>query len=115
MFRLFEKALNPTEPPAQPEPPAQLAAFYWHFARQARGLLFALFLTGFLVAMLDSLIPAFMGRLVSLVTSTSPDRVLSDAWPMLLGMAFVLLIARPLAATAQNLVANQAIAANVSN
>ncbi|MBO0758830.1 MAG: ABC transporter ATP-binding protein, partial [Bradyrhizobiaceae bacterium] len=47
--------------------------------------------------------------------STSPDHVLSDAWPMLLGMAFVLLIARPLAATAQNLVANQAIAANVSN
>jgi ATP-binding cassette, subfamily B, multidrug efflux pump len=115
MFRLFEKALNPTEPPANPEPPAQLAAFYWHFARQAKGLLVALFVTGFIVAMLDSLIPAFMGRVVSLVTSTSPDHVLSDAWPMLMAMAFVLLIARPLAAAAQNLVANQAIAANVSN
>jgi ATP-binding cassette, subfamily B, multidrug efflux pump len=115
MFRLFEKALNPTEPPAHPEPPAQLAAFYWHFARQAKRLLIALFVSGFVVAMLDSLIPAFMGRVVSLVTSTSPDRVLSEAWPMLLAMAFVLLIARPLAATAQNLVANQAIAANVSN
>jgi ATP-binding cassette, subfamily B, multidrug efflux pump len=115
MFRLFEKALNPTEPPANPEPPAQLGAFYWHFARQAKGLLVALFVTGFIVAMLDSLIPAFMGRVVSLVTSTSPDHVLSDAWPMLMAMAFVLLIARPLAAAAQNLVANQAIAANVSN
>jgi ATP-binding cassette, subfamily B, multidrug efflux pump len=115
MFGLFEKALNPTEPPAHPEPPAQLGAFYWHFARQAKGLLVALFVTGFLVAMLDSLIPAFMGRVVSLVTSTSPDRVLSDAWPMLMAMAVVLLIARPLAAAAQNLVANQAIAANVSN
>jgi ATP-binding cassette, subfamily B, multidrug efflux pump len=115
MFRLFEKALNPTEPPAHPEPPPELAAFYWHFARQAKGLLIALFVTGFLVAMLDSLIPAFMGRVVSLVTTTSPDRVLSGAWPMLFAMAFVLLIARPLAATAQNLVANQAIAANVGN
>jgi ATP-binding cassette, subfamily B, multidrug efflux pump len=115
MFRLFEKALNPTEPPAHPEPPAQLVAFYWHFARQAKGLLVGLFVAGFIVAMLDSLIPAFMGRVISLVTSTSPDRVLSDAWPMLTAMAFVLLIARPLAATAQNLVANQAIAANVSN
>ena len=70
MFRLFEKVLNPTEPPARPEPPAKLAAFYWHFARQARGLLIALFVTGFLVAVLDSLIPAFMGRVIALVTST---------------------------------------------
>jgi ATP-binding cassette subfamily B multidrug efflux pump len=115
MFRLFEKALNPTEPPANPEPPARLAAFYWHFARQARGLLIALFVTGFVVAVLDSLIPAFMGHVIALVTSTPPDRVLSQSWPVLVGMAVVLLIARPLALTAQNLVANQAIAANVSN
>ena len=34
---------------------------------------------------------------------------------MLVGMALVLLVLRPLALTAQNLIANQAIAANVSN
>ena len=34
---------------------------------------------------------------------------------ILLGMALVLLVLRPLALTAQNIVANQAIAANVSN
>src|SRR5580704_2388548 len=115
MFRLFEKALNPTEPPAHPEPPAKLVAFYWHFARQARGLLIALFAAGFLVAVLDSLIPAFMGHVIALVTSTPPDQVLADSWPVLVGMAVVLLIARPLALTAQNLVAHQAISANVSN
>jgi hypothetical protein len=27
MFRLFEKALNPTEPPTESEPPAGLVAF----------------------------------------------------------------------------------------
>ena len=36
-------------------------------------------------------------------------------WPHLLGMAAVLLIARPCALTMQNLIANQAISANVSN
>src|SRR5262249_10799553 len=36
-------------------------------------------------------------------------------WPHLLGMALVLLIARPLALAAQNLIANQAVSANVSN
>jgi ATP-binding cassette, subfamily B, multidrug efflux pump len=115
MFRLFEKALNPTEPPANPEPPARLAAFYWHFARQARGLLIALFVTGFLVALLDSFVPVFMGRIITLVTTSTPDRLLQDSWHLLIAMALVLLVARPIALTAQNLVANQAIAANVSN
>src|SRR6185312_10110522 len=78
MFRLFEKALNPTEPPAQSQPPAGLIAFYWHFARQA-------------------------------------ERLWTENWPMLLGMAFVLLLLRPLAQMAQNLVSNQAIAVNVAN
>ena len=87
MFRLFENALNPTEPPAQPQPPAGLVAFYWHFARQAKGLFAALFVTGFIVAMLDSSIPAFMGHIVTLVTSSRPETLWTEQWPMLLGMA----------------------------
>ncbi len=115
MFRLFENALNPTEPPAQSQPPAGLIAFYWHFARQAKGLFAALFVAGFVVAVLDSAIPAFMGRIVTLVTSSQPERLWTDNWPMLLGMAAVLLVLRPLAQMAQNLVSNQAITVNLSN
>jgi ATP-binding cassette, subfamily B, multidrug efflux pump len=115
MFRLFERALNPTRQPANVEPPDGLVAFYWHFAQQAKGLLIALFFTGFLVALLDSFVPLFMGRIVTLVTASAPDRLLQESWPLLAGMTFVLLVARPIALTAQNLVANQAIAANVSN
>jgi len=115
MFRLFEKALDPTQQPARPEPPSRLAAFYWHFARQAKGLFVALFAVGFLVAMLDSMIPVFMGRVVGLVTSSDPARLWDESWRTLLGMAAVLLVVRPLAQTTQNLVANQAISANVSN
>jgi len=115
MFRLFEGALNPTGEPARPEPPAGLVAFYWHFARQAKVLFAALFATGFVVAMLDSTIPVFMGRVVSLVTASEPARLWDESWPILIGMAVVLLIVRPLALTCQNLVANQAISANVAN
>ena len=46
MFRLFENALDPTEKPAETQPPASLIPFYWHFARQAKGLFVALFVTG---------------------------------------------------------------------
>src|SRR5690242_9946802 len=112
MFRLFETALNPTEPPAQPQPPAGLFAFYWHFARQAKGLFAALFVAGFIVAVLDSSVPAFMGRIVTLVTSSNPQTLWTEQWPLLTGMALVLLLLRPLAQMAQNLVSNQAINAN---
>src|SRR6186997_1623390 len=115
MFRLFESALNPTEPPAQSQPPAGLIAFYWHFARQAKGLFAALFVAGLIVALLDSTIPWFMGRIVTLVTSSKPETLWTDNWPMLVAMAVVLLILRPLAQMAQNLVNNQAIAVNVAN
>jgi ATP-binding cassette subfamily B multidrug efflux pump len=115
MFGLLERVLKPTEPPAQPEPPPGLTAFYWHFARQAKGLLAALFVAGFVVALLDSTIPVFVGRIVSLLTASAPDRLFPDYWHLLLVMALVLLVARPIALTAQNLIANQAIAANVGN
>ena len=65
MFRLFEKSLDPTHQPARPDPPAGLVAFYWHYARQAKGLFAALFATGLTVALLDSMIPVFMGRVVT--------------------------------------------------
>src|SRR6185503_12361292 len=110
MFRLFENTLNPTERPAETEPPARLVAFYWHFARQAKGLFAALFVAGFIVAVLDSLVPVFMGRVVTLVTSADPKTLWAQQWPNLLGMAAVLLLFRPAATAVQNLVSNQAIA-----
>ena len=56
-----------------------------------------------------------MGRIVTLVTSSKPETLWTEHWPLLLGMAAVLLVLRPLAQMAQNLVSNQAIAANVAN
>jgi ATP-binding cassette subfamily B multidrug efflux pump len=115
MFSLFERLLKPTDLPEEAEPPPGFIAFFWHFARQAKGLFVALFAAGFVVALLDSTIPVFMGRIVTLITETPADQLFATFWPHLLGMAVVLLIARPIAQASQNLIANQAIAANVSN
>ncbi len=115
MFRIFERVLDATRPPPRPEPPARLVAFYWHFARQAKGLFVALFAAGFVVATLDSMIPVFMGRVVGLVAASDPAKLWDESGWMLLAMAAVLLVARPLAQTTQNLVTHQAISANVAN
>jgi ATP-binding cassette subfamily B multidrug efflux pump len=115
MFALFERLLQPTANFDDPEPPSGLVAFYWHYARQAKGLFAALFVAGFCVALLDTLIPIFIGRVVTLVTSAQPATLFAEHGTTLLVMALVLLFVRPLALTTQNLLSNQAIAANVSN
>src|SRR5437660_6179833 len=111
MFSLFERYLQPTAVPDHPEPPDGLVAFLWHFARQARALFIALFVVEFFVALTDSAVPWFMGRIVTLVTTVPPDRFLVQTWPWLLGMALVVLIARPATALLRYLITNQAIAA----
>src|SRR3954468_24953400 len=111
MFTPFEKYLNPTEAPERPEPPAGLVGFLWHFARQAKWLFIALFVIEFLVALTDSAVPWFMGRIVTLVTNIPRDRFLAGAWPWLAGMALVVLVARPGVGFLRYLITNQAIAA----
>ena len=115
MFGFFERLLHATEAPGRPEPPAHLLAFYWHFAREAKPLFIALFGAGLVLALLDSLIPVFIGRIVALITANPPDVLFEKFWPLLAVMAFVLLVARPAALITQAMLANQAIAANVSN
>ena len=115
VFRFFESLIQPTALPPQGPPPAGLAAFYWYYARQARGLVAALFVAGFIVALIDTTIPVFVGRVITLVSSHEPGSLLRDSWPPLLGMAFVLLVARPLAMLLQNMLTNQAIIPGFSN
>lgn len=106
MFRFFETLLNPTLDAADTTPPAGLLAFYWHYARQARGLLVALFVAGTVVALMDLLIPIFIGRVVDLVSAHTPEEVLRDHWAELADMALVQLCVRPLILLGQNLIAN---------
>src|SRR6266567_6213306 len=96
MFRRFEKLLNPTAPPANPEPPSGLLAFFWHFARQAKWLFATLFVIELFVALFDAAIPWFTGRIITLLSSKTPrDEFLALAWPLLIGMLLVVLVARP--------------------
>src|SRR5580692_7468803 len=111
MFAFFERFLTPTAAPENPEPPGGLIAFLWHFARQAKWLFAALFVIELFVALSDSAVPWFMGRVVTMVTKTPPDQFLAKSWPWLLGMAVVLLIVRPTVTLTRYLISNQAIAA----
>jgi len=111
MFALFERILSPTATPEHPEPPAKLIAFLWHFARQAKWLFAALFVVECMSALTDSAVPWFMGRVVTLVTKTPPDRLFADDWPLLVGIAAFIAFVRPAVTLIRYLISNQAIAA----
>src|SRR5882672_10438786 len=115
MIRFFEKLISPTATPENPEPPARLIPFYWHFARQAKGLFVLLFVIELFVALLDTAVPWFIGKIVTLVSKIEPDRFLADTWPWLAAMVFVMLVARPAITFARYLVTNQALAGPFSN
>jgi ATP-binding cassette subfamily B multidrug efflux pump len=95
--------------------PSTLIGFYWHFLRQIRYLLVFLIVAGFVVAVLDAAIPAFLGRLVTLISIHSRGTLLRQAWPELVGMTFILVVMRPLALFLQTLLSSQAIAPGLGN
>jgi ATP-binding cassette, subfamily B, multidrug efflux pump len=115
IFRFFESLLEPTALPPDRPPPASLAGFYWHYARQARHLVAALFVAGSAVALLDLTIPVSIGRITTLVTNHAPTTLLGDAWPQFALMALLLLVLRPAAITIQHLITNQALNPGLTN
>ena len=115
MLRAIEALLDPTGAPPGEPPAAGLMRFYWHFIRQTRGPIAALFAAGLLVAMLDTTIPLFIGRVVGLVSTERPGALFAQNGRPLLTMAAVVLLGRPFAMFALNLVTNQVINPGLSN
>jgi ATP-binding cassette subfamily B multidrug efflux pump len=120
MFRFFESLLRPTSlPPDNPPPPFDgpraLTRFYAHFMRQTPGLIAALFAAGLVVALLDTMIPVFIGHVAALVATKTPATLFRDSGEELLAMAAVLLFVRPVAFLVQYLITNQAIAPGMTN
>ena len=91
----FLKGIRGTATPGPGEPPQSLWAFYWHFVKQAKGWYAATFVASLLVALLDTVIPLFIGRLVSLMEATDRMAAIEREWPILLGMIVLVLLVRP--------------------
>ena len=114
MFAYLASLTRPTAAPPGP-PPAGLLAFYWHFVRQTRGLYLAMFATGLAVALIDTLIPVFIGKLVTLMQSADRAAAFGAATPALIGMAALIVFGRPAALLADSLVRNNAVVPGVTS
>jgi ATP-binding cassette subfamily B multidrug efflux pump len=95
MFRYLESRIRGTAPHSG-APPEGLLAFYWHFVRQTKRWYAAMFVASLAVALVDTVIPVFIGRLVSLMEAADRQAALAREWPLLAGMVALVLVARPL-------------------
>ena len=95
MFRYLESRIRGTAGPGPGNPPPGLLAFYWHFIRQTRGWYAIMLVSGLAVALLDSVIPVFIGHLVSLMEATDRQAAIARDLPVLAGMVLLVLLVRP--------------------
>ena len=114
MFAFFESRIRPTALPGT-APPQSLLGFYWHYVRQTRHLFGAMFATGLVVALIDTLIPVFIGKLVRLMEAPDRAAALAAAMPALTAMALLVVIGRPLALLMDSLVRNNAVVPGVTS
>src|SRR3954464_9764805 len=95
VLKIFH-GIRGTASPRAGQPPPALIAFYWHFVRQTKGWFTAMFAASLAVALLDTVIPLFIGRLVSLMEASDRMAALEHEWPLLAGMVALVLLVRPL-------------------
>ncbi len=114
MFAFFESRVRPTAHTGS-APPQTLLGFYWHFVRQTKGLFGLMLVTSLAVALVDTLIPIFIGRLVRLMEAVDRSAAFAQATPTLVAMALVVLVLRPLTLFCDSLVRNNAVVPGVTS
>ena len=97
MFKYLHSRIRATSSTGPGVPPPGLLAFYWHFVRQTKAWYALMFATSLAVALIDTAIPVFIGRLVSLMQAADRHAALAQQSAMLIAMALLILVVRPLA------------------
>src|SRR5262245_50079453 len=96
MFSYLQSRIRGTATTGPGAPPPGLLAFYWHFVRQTKGWSALMSVTSLAVPLTDTVIPVFIGKLVSLMEAVDRKAALNDQWPLLVGMVALVLVVRPL-------------------
>ncbi len=115
MFSYLQSRIRGTARTGPGAPPRGLLAFYWHFVRQTKGWYALMFATSLAVALIDTVIPVFIGKLVSLMEAADRHAALAEQSPMLLGMVALVLVIRPLVLLADIAIRQNALIPGVTS
>jgi ATP-binding cassette subfamily B multidrug efflux pump len=95
MFKYLQSRIRGTASVGPGTPPPGLMSFYWHFTRQTKRWYGFMFVTSLAVALIDTVIPLFIGKLVSLMEASDRQAALAQNAPILIGMVVLILFVRP--------------------
>ena len=116
MFRWFESRIDPFRNTTGGQPPNRLTAFYVHYLRQVWPAFAVLLTTGLIAALIEVSLFAFVGRIVDMVRDAeSPTGFFAEHGTVLVLMALVALVARPVFFTLHNMIVHQTINPTVTN
>ena len=115
MLRYLQSRIRGTARASPGVPPPGLIAFYWHFVRQTKGWYALMFVTSLAVALIDMVIPVFIGNLVSLMEAADRRAALAEHSAMLIGMVALILLMRPLVMLADNAIRQNALIPGVTS
>ena len=115
MFSYLQSRIRGTASTGPGAPPPGLIAFYWHFVRQSKRWFALMFLSGLAVALIDTVIPVFIGKLVSMMEAADRRAALAAEWPLLAGMVVLVLVARPLVLLADVAIRQNALIPGVTS
>jgi ATP-binding cassette subfamily B multidrug efflux pump len=116
MLSWFESLIDPYKDVPIVQPPGKLGAFYWHYLRHVWWVYALIMLFGLIGSLIEVSLFAFVGKIVDLAkAAATPSSFFEEHGRTLMWMAFVALVARPLAFGVHALLINQTANANVMN
>jgi ATP-binding cassette subfamily B multidrug efflux pump len=116
MLSWFERLIDPYRDVPIEQPPGRLMPFYWHYLRHVWWVYALIMAVGLAGALIEVSLLAFVGQIVDLAKSSkNPQAFFEENGRTLMWMAFVALVARPVAFGLHALLLNQTANANVMN
>jgi ATP-binding cassette, subfamily B, multidrug efflux pump len=110
MFRWFESRIDPFALGGFVMPPSALLSFYWHFVRPVWPVFALILFFDLLAAISEVLLATFVAQLIDLMKSAvTAASFFSDHPGLLVWMAFVILVARPMIIFVYELLKNQVL------
>lgn len=117
MFQRFENLADPFAPAPPGAPPNRLFPFLAYMLRPVRGVIVAACIAGLVVALIETSLIFYAGRVVDILADTAaadgPQALWSTRGGELAALAALILLARPLLITLQMTLVNQALSINL--
>jgi ATP-binding cassette subfamily B multidrug efflux pump len=116
MFSWFESLIDPFQPVPLEQPPRSWVKFFAYYVGQVRWMFAWILLFGFFGTLIELSLFAFLGQLVDLARAAeTPENFFAQHGWLLIWMAFVALVLRPVVFFFQVTAINQIVNANFTN